>query len=301
MADYFLSMNSLVSLDENLPNLAPLDDPAVVTLIRSARGVVMPRAASEGRYRRVAALARDWFPNFEPRFAYAGKTKQTMLFHRYEVRHPKTFIYRSPADLGAADRSGLPLAYPFVLKGDRGGGGSSVHPVTCRDNLQAALGRLPGEEPLLIQEWVQHGGMDLRVVVVGFQMVSYFRVGRGFYNNVCRGGRVERSLFPERQEAGMDAVAKFCSLTGIQVAGFDLMFPDEGPPVFVEINFHFGRKGLGGTPGFRRLFGEAVRAWQRGVSYPPHSQSVGELPISLRKNPMSQPSFCTGLPPDSPL
>jgi ribosomal protein S6--L-glutamate ligase len=271
MADYFVSMNPLVSLDENLPNLAPLDDPAVVTLIRSARGVVMPRAASEGRYRRVAALARDWFPNFEPKFAYVGKTKQTILFRRLGVRHPRTFIYRSPAGLETAERSRLPLPYPFVLKGDRGGGGSSVYPVSCLKDLRSALGRLPAEEPLLVQEWVHHGGMDLRVVVVGFQMVSYFRVGRGFYNNICRGGRVDRSLFPERQEAGMAAVAHFCSLTGIQVAGFDLMFPDAGPPVFVEINFHFGRKGLGGTPGFRRLFGEAVRAWQRGISYPPLS------------------------------
>ena len=32
------------------------------------------------------------------------------------------------------------------------------------------------------------------------------------------------------------------------------MFPDGGPPVFIEINYNFGRKGLGGTPGFRRLF-----------------------------------------------
>jgi hypothetical protein len=26
---------------------------------------------------------------------------------------------------------------------------------------------------------------------------------------------------------------------------------------------------LGGTPGFRRLFREAVAWWQRGVAYPP--------------------------------
>lgn len=261
-------MNPLVSLDENLPNLAPLDDPTVVRLIRSARGVVMPRAASEGRYRRVAALARDWFPNFEARFAYAGKTRQTLVFRRHGVRHPGTFIYGSPMELRKAAGSVLPLAYPFVLKGDRGGGGSSVYPVTCPGELLSSLGRLPEDEPLLIQEWVNHGGMDLRVVVVGSRMVSYFRVGRGFYNNLCRGGRLARSLFPERQEAGMVAVANFCSLTGIQVAGFDLMFPDQGPPVFVEINYHFGRKGLGGTAGFRQLFCEAVREWQRGVSYP---------------------------------
>jgi hypothetical protein len=24
------------------------------------------------------------------------------------------------------------------------------------------------------------------------------------------------------------------------------MFPDDGEPMFIEVNFHFGRKGLGG-------------------------------------------------------
>jgi ribosomal protein S6--L-glutamate ligase len=269
MSHYFVSMNPLVSLDENLPNLVPLDDPAVVRLIREARGVVMPRAASEGRLRKIAGLARDWFPDFEARFAYAGKARQTLLFRRYGIRHPRTFIYRTPERILAAERSGLPLEYPLVLKGDRGGGGSSVYPVTCRNELVIALDRLPAGEPLLIQEWVEHGGMDLRVVVVGSQIVSYFRVGKGFYNNICRGGRIERRLFPERQEEGMAAVSKACSLIRIQLAGFDLMFPpDDGPPLFVEINFHFGRKGLGGTPGFRRLFCEAVRAWQLGIAYP---------------------------------
>jgi ribosomal protein S6--L-glutamate ligase len=268
MSNYFVSMNPLVSLDENLPNLVSLDDPAVVRLIRDARGVVMPRAASEGRFRRIAGLARDWFPDFEARFAYAGKTRQTVLFRRYGIRHPRTFIYGTPKALLGAERSGLPLGYPLVLKGDRGGGGSSVYPVTCRGELFSALARLPADEPLLIQEWVKHGGKDLRVVVVGSQMVSYFRVGGGFYNNICRGGRVERRLFPGRQEAGRAAVTKACSLIRIQLAGFDLMFPDDGPPVFVEINFHFGRKGLGGAPGFRRLFCDAVRAWQRGTAYP---------------------------------
>jgi hypothetical protein len=75
-------------------------------------------------------------------------------------------------------------------------------------------------------------------------------------------------IFPELQDRGMSAVARFCHLVGINFAGFDLMFPDDGPPVFIEINFNFGRKGLGGTPGFRKLFKQAVELWQQGVAYP---------------------------------
>ena len=45
-----------------------------------------------------------------------------------------------------------------------------------------------------------------------------------------------------------------CRRMGIDVAGFDLMFPDQGAPVFVEINHHFGHKGLGGPAGATRNY-----------------------------------------------
>ena len=269
MDGYFLSMNQLVSLQQNLPNLAPVEDPKVAQLIRSARGVVLPRGLTEKRYRKITALARNWFPNLEGRYSYPGKTTQSLLFRRLKVRHPTTFVYKDSQKLKDAEKGILPLNYPFVLKGDIGGGGSAVFPVTCRNELLNGLDRLPVEEPVLIQQWVKHGGMDLRVVVVGARTASYFRVGGGnFYNNACRGGRIQPEIFPELQQLGLSAVARFCRLSGINLAGFDLMFPDGGPPIFIEINYNFGRKGLGGTPGFRKLFMEAVEFWQQGISYP---------------------------------
>ena len=269
MTDFFLSMNQLVSLEENLPNLAPVEDPEVARLIRSARGVVLPRGVTEKRYRKITAMARDWFPNLDGRYTYRGKTKQSLLFRRLKVRHPTTIVYPDPQKLMDAEKGMLPLEYPFVLKGDLGGGGSAVFPVSSRSDLLDGLNRLPSESPLLIQQWVKHGGMDLRVVVVGARTASYFRVGGGnFYNNACRGGRIHPEIFPELQQSGLAAVASFCRLTGINLAGFDLMFPDSGPPVFIEINYNFGRKGLGGRPGFRELFREAVELWKQGEAYP---------------------------------
>jgi ribosomal protein S6--L-glutamate ligase len=191
MAKYFLSMNSLVQLEENLPNLAPVDAPEVANMIRAAQGVVMPRGITRKRYRKIAALSQNCFPNLGAKYDYSGKTKQTVLFQRLKIRHPRTILYPNPQVLLDAARMKLPLAYPFVLKGDSGGGGSTVFPVWCRRDLINGLQRLPAEEPLLIQRWVDHGGMDLRVVVVGAKMVSYFRLGgENFYNNVCRGGRM---------------------------------------------------------------------------------------------------------------
>ena len=60
MTGYFLSMNHLVHLEENLPNLAPVDDPEVARMIRSARGVVMPRGATD------KTLSEDCCPGAKP-------------------------------------------------------------------------------------------------------------------------------------------------------------------------------------------------------------------------------------------
>jgi len=64
------------------------------------------------------------------------------------------------------------------------------------------------------------------------------------------------------REKGSAVVLRFCDRAGIDVAGFDLMFPDDGELVFVEINYHFGRKGLGGTNGHKSHLLRAIQAWR---------------------------------------
>lgn len=251
-------------MEKNLPPFADPDALEVRHLLRSAAGVVLPAYVSPWRYCRITQWAQCWFPRLESRFAYQGKAKQIELFRRLGVRHPETLLFESPDHLLLAfDRQPLPWPYPVVLKGDTGGGGSRVFPLYGSGDLERYAAELPGREPALLQRWVEHGGRDLRVVVYGDRTVSYFRVGDGrFYNNLCRGGRLDRELCPGDQERGVEAVRDVCCRAGIDIAGFDLMFPDEGPPVFVEINFHFGRKGLGGTAGHRRYVREAVDAWR---------------------------------------
>ena len=78
-----------------------------------------------------------------------------MLFRSLGVRHPKTIVYPSPQSVAEAEATTLPLDYPFVLKGDVGGGGSAVFPVTSRNDLLNGLARLPAEAPLLLQQWVE--------------------------------------------------------------------------------------------------------------------------------------------------
>ena len=60
------------------------------------------------------------------------------------------------------------------------------------------------------------------------------------------------------------AVRDFCQLTDINLAGFDLLFtntPETTEIYFLEINYFFGRKGLGGSEGFYRILMEEIERW----------------------------------------
>lgn len=265
MYSYFVSFQPAVPMEENLPPYSDPADPAVTAILRQAAGVLLPQYVSQWRYAAITRHARSWFPRQNARFTHYGKTRQILLFREMGVRYPESRMYSSPALL-IEDflRHGSPWGYPLVVKGDTGGGGSLVFPVHQATDLPRCVDRLPPDRPALIQSWVEHGGKDLRVVVYGDRTVTYFRVGGGqFYNNVCRGGRLDHAGWPHLQEKGSAVVLGFCQRAGIDVAGFDLMFPDDGDPVFVEINYHFGRKGLGGTKGHRAYLLEAIRRWRR--------------------------------------
>ena len=59
------------------------------------------------------------------------------------------------------------------------------------------------------------------------------------------------------------AVEGFCRRAGIHVAGLDILFDRKGPgtPLFLEINYYFGRRGLGGSLRFYDLFEQAADRW----------------------------------------
>lgn len=264
MRPYFVSFRPGTVMEENVPPYADIEDPGVQRLLRSAAGVLLPEHVTPWRYGSITRCAREWFPHLDARFATHGKIRQILLFRRLGTRHPESLLFDNPFQCMAYFRkNGSPWGYPAVLKGDKGGGGVAVHPIRRPGDLPGSLEGLPEKEPVLLQRFIEHGGRDLRVVVYGSQAVSYFRIGDGrFYNNLCRGGRLDHDAWPELQEKGIEAVRRFCRRTRIDIAGFDLMFPDSADPVFVEINYHFGRKGLGGDRSHRAYIARAIAEWR---------------------------------------
>ena len=263
---YFLSLNHQFALDENLPALAALDERSL-DLIRNAAGVLMPKYFSPLRYQKVLSLARNHFPNLRTRYACRGKAEQTRLLRQENIPHPRTAVFDTPAKaLHSLKTQAPPFSYPFVLKGDKGGGGATVFLIETFKDLEERLVFLPEDEPVLVQERIDHGGLDLRVVLMGREVFSYFRVGRDpFYNNVSKGARIEPDLHPERQRTGQAMALGLAGSAGIDLAGFDILFPVQGPPLMLEINFLFGKKGLGGLKGYNRMYRRAVYDWMERV------------------------------------
>ena len=164
------------------------------------------------------------------------------------------------------------MPFPFVLKGDRGGGGYAVFFAGNSADLSRWLNVLddvslhPGRR-FIAQAFVEHGGRDLRVVVIGKMTKAYWRcqAKKGeFRNNVGRGAFINYDLDPELMEKGISCVEDFCRKTGINLAAFDVLFDRSKTapePLLSEINFLFGRRGLGGSPRFYDLLNQSVQEW----------------------------------------
>jgi ribosomal protein S6--L-glutamate ligase len=161
--------------------------------------------------------------------------------------------------------------YPYVIKAAIGGEGQSVWLVrdaARRDQILSLLKQreLAGSPGFVVQEYLPDLTRDLRVVVIGNKIVSYWRNGKKFLNNLAQGGEIDFDSDLDLQGIGKEAVRRLSNKTGINLAGFDLIFPNEAEkPLFLEINYTFGRTGLGGSESFYQMLKQAVEEWRAGI------------------------------------
>ena len=70
------------------------------------------------------------------------------------------------------------------------------------------------------------------------------------------------------QRSAVRAVKSFCMKTSVNLAGFDLLFstdPKTTDPYFLEINYFFGRRGLGGSENYYKLLLHEIDVWLKEV------------------------------------
>lgn len=247
--------------------------------IRRAEAIILSQGCGEILYRICRTDCAYVFPNYDVRFDFPGKLGQAMLFQRVGAPFPLTYCFHEVAcyhDHDDRDGQKSTLSFPCVFKFDWGGEGEEVFLLETEQALERVLERArrmeqAGQKGFVLQEYISCGGRSLRVVIIGDQLFSYWRRQQDaseFLTNLKAGGVIDHESDPDLQEAGKEAVRDFCSKTGINLAGIDLIFPHDqkgATPFFLEINYFFGRRGLGGSLEYYDLLDKAVGLWLKNI------------------------------------
>ncbi len=165
-----------------------------------------------------------------------------------------------------------PHEFPFVVKDDKSHEAQGVFVVNDSESLKAALDFLALKEGIdnkefVTQDFIPSGGNVLRSVIMGNQVLTYWKrpVKPGqIITTISKGARIDHDWKPELQEKGRKQARVLANRTGINLAAVDFVFPlsEASPePLFLEINYYFGRRGLGGMDAYYRLLFRAIQDW----------------------------------------
>lgn len=255
--------------------LGPRDlEPRDVDFIHRAEAILLPQTCPEPLYRACEASGAHIFPNYALRFAYPGKVGQTRLFRASDLPHPETRIWPSTAALRAdfREKGSFPHAPPFLVKTDMDHEGEGIRIVRNARGLEAAQeflerGGKDQTRQFLTQEIVATDGNVLRTVMIGKKVWTYWKRPahpEELVTTVSRGGWIDFVWRRDLQEKGRQTAERLYRELGLNLAAVDLVFSfleTDPEPRILEINYAFGRRGLGGSPAFYRLLFGAVCAW----------------------------------------
>ena len=270
-----LSYHPFFEADKNIICAGREPDAEDLAAIRAADAVVLPQGCFKSLYAMARQNCANVFPNFDARFKYAGKIGQARLFAETNAPHPETATYRNldsfynhPDIFGGQTTRRFPLVFKF----DWGGEGDHVFLINSSDELDRVLQTAAdfekgGRSGFLLQNYIPDGNRSVRVVVVGQTFLSYWRIqnsAESFGSSLAQGAVIDADADPDLQQLAEAAVKAFCNQTGINLAGFDILFaaePRPAEPLFLEINYYFGRRGLGGSENLYKLLNTEILNW----------------------------------------
>ena len=253
-------------------------------LIGEAHAVILPQGCSQDLYELCAQSRALLFPSYETRFRYPGKTGQSLLFRDLGLAHPNTIRWGQVKDFMSAhpDLRSCPQASPFFMKADKGHEAHGVFLVKDEVSLVQALANLKrlersGLAGFVTQTMVPCEGNVLRAVVMGNRIFTYWKRPRKkgqLITTLSRDALIDKDWEPDLQSKGAEQARILGYRTGINLAGVDFVFALSEPdpqPVFLEVNYFFGRRGLGGLDNYYRLLFKAVKDWLRERGLNPQS------------------------------
>ena len=154
---------------------------------------------------------------------------------KFPLTLPATLCYTAGAKVseGTLDEIESLIGYPVIIKTCYGSRGSGVYKADDRDKLRRIAQKLIGV-PHLFQKYVECGGKDLRVIVIGGKVIGCMeRVGDGdFRANIGQGG----SGRVYRVDEELKTLCERCAeVLGLDYCGVDVLVGENGYEV-CEVN-----------------------------------------------------------------
>ena len=265
-----LSFHPLIEADKNILCAGREPGETDKQAIQKAHAVILPQGCRLSLYQMAVAHCHHVFPNYDAMIQYPGKTGQVRLFQKWGVPHPKSLVFESLDQW--YNKKNMKFHFPCVFKFSWGVEGHTVFYLESQKDLdthidQAKKYEKTGQYGFIIQEYVPCQGRSLRMVILNRTIASYWRVhSDSFYSNISKGATIAYDIEPDLVESAREMMIDFCNKTHINLAGFDFIFHEKHrTPLFLEINYFFGRKGLGGGEAFYKMFVTAIKDWLKSV------------------------------------
>lgn len=270
-----VSFHPLFEADKNIICAGREPGADDLAAIKAAEAVILPQGCRQSLYEMAIDNCSHVFPNYDVRFDYPGKIGQIQLFQKNGTAHPHAEAYPSldvfRQQYGETPKN-IAFELPCVFKFDWGGEGETVYLINTPEDLKRVLQKAAdfersGQKGFLLQEYVPTQGKTLRVVIIGQSLISYWRIQKNsgdFRSSVSHGARIDDTLEPERQRVAKVFVKNLCNKTGINLAGFDVIFApvkEHIKPLMLEINYFFGRRGLGGSEAYYEILKQEIKDW----------------------------------------
>ncbi|HEJ84198.1 MAG TPA: hypothetical protein ENO25_06475 [Desulfobacteraceae bacterium] len=261
----------------------PLDS-GIREAIQNADAVILPQACPQHLYEVCIAKGAHLFPNYSVRIRYPGKIGQAQMFRDLGLFHPKTRPWESVKQFKDAHQkpTDMPHGIPFLIKEDSRHEAEGTFLIENLKVLKETLNHLSLRENsvnagFVTQEYVPCEGHVLRAVIVGKSIVTYWKrpnqPGQKI-TTISHGAIIDHDWKPDLQEKGRASARKLIEKTGINLAAVDFVFPmsiEDPEPLFLEINYYFGRRGMGGTEAYYRLLYEAIQDWLAQIGMDPQA------------------------------
>jgi ribosomal protein S6--L-glutamate ligase len=275
-----VSFHPIFEADKNIICAGRMPNDEDLDAIKAADAVILSQGCHRSLYELAKSNCPNVFPNYDARFKYPGKIGQIGLFRANDAPHPASELFSNVAAFQqryTISPQNVIFDYPFVFKLDWGGEGETVYLIQSAETLQEILKKAAefeksGLAGFLLQEFIPSRNRTLRVAVIGQRLISYWRIQEssdGFHTNLRKGAVLNFEADPELQHNALVLVKHLCRKARINLAGLDIIFSsktDDPDPMFLEINYFFGRKGLGGSQAYYQILRQEIHRWLAGLN-----------------------------------